>query len=400
MAYVRGTIGTEDLIQQDTIAPGQQQIDVSDIIEMLEKDVTPLVTISMQKAKKKATDTFEFVWWEKDVLEFRNRLILAAYGAGVTVWSVGATPGVPNATAFKVGDLVKVPRTGEVVRVTAVDTVANTITVPRAFGETAAAPTVLNEPILIFSYAAPQGGDAPDVISQTPDRKYNYTQIFKHTFGVTGTLQSSKLYTGSDLNQQQIENLMKHKVAIENQFIFGERTLTQIGGNTITATRGIIRFLEDGGAYIKNVGGALTETVLEEFMESAFRYGSKQKIFICSRLIGSYINSFARDKIRIVKDTSTYGIKVARYDNIHGSLDIVIHDHLEGATYGGYGIVIDPANIYYRPLNGDNGSRDTKLIENIQLPSADERKDMYITEAGLQLILPKTFAMMKGVVRV
>ena len=66
---------------------------------------------------------------------------------------------------------------------------------------------------------------------------------------------------------------------------------------------------------------------------------------------------------------------------------------LEGAVYGGYGIVIDPENVKYRPLQG----RDTKLETNIQANDENQRKDQYITEAGLEVRLPKTHAVLTGV---
>jgi hypothetical protein len=53
--------------------------------------------------------------------------------------------------------------------------------------------------------------------------------------------------------------------------------------------------------------------------------------------------------------------------------------------YADYSIALDMDYLAYRPLSG----RDTKLMTNIQAADEDGRRDQYITEAGLELRLPK-----------
>ena len=47
-------------------------------------------------------------------------------------------------------------------------------------------------------------------------------------------------------------------------------------------------------------------------------------------------------------------------------------------------------NVAYRPLVGNGVSRDTQIITNIQGDGVDGRKDMILTEAGLEVCLPES----------
>ena len=55
--------------------------------------------------------------------------------------------------------------------------------------------------------------------------------------------------------------------------------------------------------------------------------------------------------------------------------------------------VIDLSNVKYRPLAANGQNRDTFVETNIQDNSTDGRKDQIITEAGLEVNLPETHAL-------
>ena len=52
-------------------------------------------------------------------------------------------------------------------------------------------------------------------------------------------------------------------------------------------------------------------------------------------------------------------------------------------------------NIAYRPLTGNGVNRDTFIETNIQANDEDGRRDQIITEAGLEISLPETHAILK-----
>jgi len=63
--------------------------------------------------------------------------------------------------------------------------------------------------------------------------------------------------------------------------------------------------------------------------------------------------------------------------------------------WANHAIVVDLNNVAYRPLAGNGESRDTQIITNIQNNDVDGRRDMILTEAGLEIQLPETHAILK-----
>ena len=53
-------------------------------------------------------------------------------------------------------------------------------------------------------------------------------------------------------------------------------------------------------------------------------------------------------------------------------------------------MIVDMQQVAYRPLSGNGVNRDTHIITNVQQADEDLRKDMIMTEAGLEITLPET----------
>lgn len=369
-----------------TVLQNKLVVDMSKNIALLEPDAAPLTVLLKNINSQKATNP-KFEWLEAE-LAARWDTVNNASQYSATDTSIV----VSNGSYFSPNDIVKVPRTGEVFIVTSVST--NTLTVSRGYGETTAA--IINdsghnpEPLVIIGNANMEGAGKRAHKQYTEASVYNYTQIFRTTVSVTGTLNATQLYGGNQRNWERKKKGIEHLVDIERAFLFGERKEDTGGSNPKRTTRGLLKFLT---ANNYDAGGTLTEWEFESFCQSAFRYGSKKKLLLASPLLISVLNMFSRNKINTASGDKTYGLSLANYQSAHGQLLIARHNLLEGAIYGGYGIIIDPENITYRYLDG----RDTKLKTDIQATDADSFEDEYITEAGLQVQLPKTHAVLTNV---
>jgi len=367
----------------------RRKLDVSDRISLLQPNKAPL-TVLLRKLAKKPTINPIFYWFEDD-LQPKWDAVDHAGGYGASDTSIV----VDRGALYSVNDLVKVPSTGEVMLVTSVDPVNNTITVKRGIGETAPAQLGNGDPLVIIGNAHKEGSLAPEAKGTVVETVYNYTQIFRTTVKVTKTQEASELYGGSDRLYQRRKKAIEHAVDIERAFLFGERSEDLSGSEPRRTTRGVISFLTANTDNILDVSsdGKLSEGLLEEFFESLFRYGSNKKVCFASPRLISIFNAFGRDKIRTVVGEETFGIKVMQYISAHGELQLIKHPLLEGSVYGKYGIILDlEEDIKYRPLKG----RDTMLNTNIQPPDADYVMDEYLTEAGLELRSPKKHGLIIG----
>ena len=55
--------------------------------------------------------------------------------------------------------------------------------------------------------------------------------------------------------------------------------------------------------------------------------------------------------------------------------------------------LVDLDHVTYRPLVGNGVNRDTSITTNVQQADEDLRKDLILTEAGLEVSLPETHAL-------
>ncbi len=295
---------------------------------------------------------------------------------------------------FSVGSIVKVPRTGECILVTAINPDgdnADEFTVVRGFGTTAAAALVNDDPVVVIGNVNEEGATAPAIKHGAETEVYNYTQIFRTVFGLTNTAKATSTYGGNDFAYQQKKKGIEHAVDMARSFYFGQLKLDTTGTHPKRSTRGLLAFLNQNNY---DAGGALTQDEFDQnICEKLFLYGSKEKLLLASPRLLSVMNGWALGKLQVEIGETTFGLAVTKYVSPHGVLNIVPEPLFEGAVYGGYGVCLDVANVKYRPLKG----RDTKLLTNIQANDADERKDEYLTEAGLEVRSPKTHAVITGV---
>ncbi|QHT60666.1 DUF5309 domain-containing protein [Paenibacillus lycopersici] len=361
---------------------------MSDTIGLLQPNAEPFMSfMKIAKRNTEVANNPKFEWMEDDLLPRWDAINAGAgYASGITALVVD------NANYFSVNDVVKVPRTAEVMLVTAINTGTQTLTVIRGYGLTAAAALVDNDPLIIIGNANQEGSGTRELKSTQEVPKFNLTQIFKTPFGVTGTENATKMYGGKDLSYQQAKAGVQHKIDIARAYMYGERKLDTTGSKPMRTTGGLLSFLTKNNY---DAGGQLTQTEFDNnISEVVFKYGSKNKIMLASARLLSVINGWAMNKLQINQEAKSFGLEIFEYVTPFGKYSIMNYQHiLEGAVYGGYGVILDPANVKHRPLAG----RDTKLETNIQANDSDSRVDQYITEAGVEVRLPDTHAVLTGV---
>lgn len=367
------------------ITQAKRKIDMSDTIALLQPTATPLISLLKQlKRTVKPAINPRYAWLEDDL---GQRWDMVNNGAGYD--NAATSIAVDNGAFFAPGDVVKIPRTDEVMLVVSIN--VNTLTVKRGYGTTTAAAIVDNDPLVIIGNANEEGSGTRIIKTTNEVEVFNYTQIFKLPFGVTNTENASEMYGGSDLSYQQKKKGIEHMRDMARTFYFGERKEDVTGDAPRRTTGGILSFMTENNY---DAGGQLTESEFDtNVAEVIFRYGSSEKLMLCSARLLSVINSWGKGKLQVNLGAKKYGLNVVQYISPFGILNLTYDPLLEGAVYGGYGVIIDTDNIKYRPLKG----RDTKLETNIQANDEDQRKDQYITEAGIEVRLPKTHAVITGV---
>ena len=262
-----------------------------------------------------------------------------------------------------------------------------------------------------------EGSGSPDVWSSQLDDDFGYCQIFKTAAEMTNTAIATN-YRGYANEWDRVWNmkLREHKVDIERAMLFSQRARD----NSIQYSEGLVGHIlsnstavasgsaaySSGNAYMFSQNSTATtyDTLLSDF-EVVFdpaRGGNKNKLALASRPVISYFNKLAgfSDKSLDVASNAQYNFTSAQRDGkfghsimqintVHGDLSMVAEPLFRGIS-SGFMALVDLDHVAYRPLVGNGLNRDTHIITNVQQADEDLRKDMILTEAGLEITIPET----------
>ena len=167
-------------------------------------------------------------------------------------------------------------------------------------------------------------------------------------------------------------------------------------------------YTEDKSYYKTNTAAQWTyDDLLTDFevMYDPARGGSSSKLGLASLPVISYFNklgngagfvdlSIGGDSMRynFSSEAGAFGHKVMKVQTIHGDLSLVKEPLFRGFS-SGFLALVDLDHVSYRPLVGNGVNRDTSITTNVQQADEDLRKDMILTEAGLEVTLPETHAL-------
>ncbi len=267
-----------------------------------------------------------------------------------------------------------------------------------------------------------QGSGAPDVFSQELDNDYGFTQIFKTACEMTNTARAT-VYRGYADEWQRIWNLKlrEHKIDIERAMLFGQRGSAGgiqytdgIVGSTIY--NGYSNIVNDGSQLSYNSGAPYYKSntaaqwtyddMLSDFevMFDPARGGSRAKLALASRPVISHFNKLGSTgmisgsltdgdtRYNFPSSTGSFGHLVNKVQTVHGDVTLVAEPLFRGFA-AGFMMMVDLDHVSYRPLVGNGVNRDTSITTNVQQADEDLRKDMILTEAGLEVSLPETHAL-------
>ena len=270
----------------------------------------------------------------------------------------------------------------------------------------------------IIGSAFAEGGNAPDGWEDAMFDREGYCQIFKTSCNLfTGTAMATRYRgIGNEFQRCWTEKLMEHKMDLEHAFLFGIGSAHAVtadnaegAGAPMRYTHGILPYTESNGkiynfSYASSGYDAFLDAMEDFFAPESGNTGNK--LVLASRKVITYLNklgsgSFLNNSVGssqysldVQNIKGAFGHQVTMVNTIFGNLHFIA-DPLMRGPYEDYCVAVDMANVAYRPLAGNGISRDTYIETNVQGNDVDGRKDQIITEAGLEISLPETHAVMK-----
>jgi hypothetical protein len=263
-------------------------------------------------------------------------------------------------------------------------------------------------------------GTIPDT-RKTVANYANYTQIFKTSLQVTGTMQgTTAFYGGPERARLRAKKAMQHASDIEWAVMFNQGGTEGTDWGVMDSSenpRRVFKGLGVGAAsasvagWIATYNGAyntdmqlayadgdyddmvaITEKLFDDTdagSETKIVYGSKKWLTKFSKIFYEPGDNVVVST-QIGNLSTKAGLRISSIRTAHGDLVIASHPFLRG-PYEDYAVILDPKNIALCPLN----SRDTKLRTNIQTPDLDGVMDEYLTEIGLKVMHENTHAILK-----
>ena len=279
-----------------------------------------------------------------------------------------------------------------------------------------------NDECQIVGTSFGEGTGSPDTFSDTIEDDYGYTQIFKTACEMTNTAIATR-YRGyaNEFDRIWAQKLREHKVDIERAMLFGQKTrvnglqyseglVGHIVKNVAPVTDNSAFSYSSGNAYYRSVAQAeLTYDRLLADLEVIFdpaRGGSSERLVLASLPVITFFNKMGDGafidasvghangpyRVNMNNVQGSFGHQLMEINTVHGSMFLVKEPLFRGIA-SGFMLMADMSKLAYRPLVGNGLNRDTQIMTNVQAADEDLRKDMILTEAGLEISLPECHAL-------
>jgi len=428
--------GTPGAVIDSTI-PSRRLYDFSDRVAELAPEESPFF-VYLSKVGKVPTSDSQFRYLEdRTKISIADRSFLAkgaqtlvaedssmnmvfdTSGGAAVKWLV---PGMVISVSLNASGAGTTPSFGNV-RINSVDHTTDTsqssCNVTSVSTVSGSAMTITNNAqCTVIGTSFAEGSGAPDVWSQAMENGFGYTQIFKTACEMSNTARAT-VYRGYADEWQRLWNLKlrEHKVDIERAMLFGQQASQGgiqytdgvvgqiIRNSTVEGGGAQMSYTEDKSYYKSNTAAQWTyDDLLSDFevMYDPARGGSSSKLGLASMPIISHFNKMTdgfidksiQNQVRynLSEAKGSFGHKVMKIETIHGDLTLVKEPLFRGFS-SGFLALVDLDHVSYRPLVGNGVNRDTSITTNVQQADEDLRKDMILTEAGLEVSLPETHAL-------
>jgi hypothetical protein len=266
---------------------------------------------------------------------------------------------------------------------------ATSFVITRGAAGTSAAQFTHGTNMLLIGSAYAEGTGAPAAASRNPIEFYNYTQIFKDTYDVTGTAEQELTRTGDPIKNDRDRKSFDHARALEFALLFGRRsTSTGSNGKPLQTTNGLRAQIN-----AQNITVFSTTPTTTTFLDAVYKVfdfdtaaGNTRMVFCGNAFLNSMnkmVNADAGSEITFGEKIKMYGWDLREYILPQGNLYLRTHPLLNRhALYSKSAFIVDFSALKWRYLR----NRDTKFKDNIQNNDEDRRKGQWLTEGGLEVL--------------
>jgi len=246
---------------------------------------------------------------------------------------------------------------------------STSVTVTRAVGTVAAGAWAASQAANMVGNAFEESSLRPAPQYIVPARVTNYTQIFRNSWGMSATVESTQTIAGSG-NRAENKNdaAMFHAVDLEKALFFGQKFLGTRNGQPFHTMDGLVnRIQTDASGNITTLGATTNFTQLEAAVDPVFETATdpkvaNERIMFVGGTARKVLNAIGRlnGTYFLSADTNTYGLRYETFRLSRGTFNVIEHPLFNSnADWKKMGVIVDLTSFNIAYL----GDRNTKYQE-------------------------------------
>lgn len=318
----------------------------------------PLFALSSGMESEAARDTV-VNWFEENKLTGRTAITAFVTNGDGTQFDVG------DASQYVPGVILLEEEVGEYVLVTAVDVAANRITVQRNIDGAGSTTFTVADNFQRIGTAYEESSDKPTAMVNLGIAKFNYTQIFRNVWDVSGTAQAVSYHTGSVVAKNRADASLFHSEDMEKALWWGSKALGVQNGNPFRLMDGMYSLITSN---VTTAGATTNYNQLDSFFKDVFskniRGKPNERIAFTGNLGLQVLNGIAliESQMTITPGVTEFGMNVHKWITPYGTVMLMTHPlFTESPFWTGDLAVLHPGAFrsrWLRRTNHDEYNRD------------------------------------------
>lgn len=312
---VKGVFASDQGIQGD-----RKGDFASALLQVDPTGTAPLFALSSGMESADAADTV-VTWFEENHISGRINVTNNA--------TTGTTLTVDDVSHVVAGQVFLIEATGEYVFVASVS--GNDLTVIRGFAGTTN--TTINGsstpvPIQRIGTAHEEGSSRPVAVANLGFPRFNYMQIFRNVWDVTGTARSVEFYTGNLVAKNRRDASLFHAEDIEKSLWFGRK---EIGVKNNKPFRTMDGILVQITTNVTSQSSNTKQSDIDAFLQSIFTYNIKgkpnERIAFCGNTVVTTIQKIAalNGVNNLSPGQTEFGFKITKWMTPFGDISLMTH---------------------------------------------------------------------------
>lgn len=280
-----------------------------------------LFALSSGMPSKAATDTVVH-WFEERHMAGRTTVTSALNSTSSTGPLL-----IADGSFIVNNSMFLVEATGEVVLVTAGGGTTS-LTIVRGYGGSTAANIPLNAGFQLIGTVSEEASQAPVAVANQGYPVWNYLQIFRNTWNISGTAQAIQYYTGGKEAKTRSDAMLFHGEAIERSLWFGRRNLAVVNGEPMRSMAGLRQMITTN---VTAASSTTNWTQFNAFLMPIFSKNIKgkpnERIAFTGNAGLTVINDIARlnSEVKIEPGETEFGLNIFKWITPYGRITLMTH---------------------------------------------------------------------------